>query len=72
MNIPTLLKQFPLSGSAVIPTGNVPTPYHIYNGFGLFIGGVCDLNEAKQLLATRRSAACTNYRQESTDGNLDL
>ena len=52
MNTHKLFKQFPLSGNAVISTGNVPTPYHIYNGFGLFIGGVCNLSEAKKLLAT--------------------
>lgn len=33
-----------------ISTGTAPTPYHIYDGFGLFIGGTCDFYSVKRLL----------------------
>jgi len=45
-----LFKKFPLNGSATISTGEVPTPYHIYDGHGLFIGGTVDLPATRQLL----------------------
>lgn len=45
-----LFKQYPLTGTAQLSTGAVPTPYHIYAGFGLFIGGTGDLAAARALL----------------------
>ena len=45
-----LFKQYPLNGTATISTGEVPTPYHIYNGYGMFIGGLCDLGACRRLL----------------------
>lgn len=45
-----LFKHFPLQSSISISTGNVSIPYHIYDGFGLFIGGSCDLDATKHLL----------------------
>lgn len=45
-----LFTQYPLNGTAMISVGEVPTPYHIYDGYGLFIGGVCDGEAAQQLL----------------------
>lgn len=45
-----LFKTYPLKGAAALSIGNVPTPYHIYNGYGLFIGGVADLEVVKNLL----------------------
>ncbi len=45
-----LFKQYPLNGTAAISTGEVPTPYHIYDGYGLFIGGVSDSAAVKHLL----------------------
>jgi hypothetical protein len=45
-----LFKKYPLTGKAVISTGEVPVPYHIYDGAGLFIGGVCDYTAARCLL----------------------
>lgn len=46
-----LFRQFPLAGEALIATGRVPTPYHVYDGHGLFIGGTADLAAARELLA---------------------
>lgn len=46
-----IFQQHPLSGTAQISTGTVPTPYHIYTGYGAFIGGTADLAAVKQLLA---------------------
>ena len=45
-----LFKTYPLNGAAALSLGNVPTPYHIYNGYGLFIGGEADLGVVKSLL----------------------
>jgi hypothetical protein len=45
-----LFKQFPLNGSVEISTGKVPTPYHIYDGSGILIGGTVDLAAAQHLL----------------------
>jgi hypothetical protein len=45
-----LFQQHPLNGHITLSTGEAPTPYHIYDGYGLFIGGVCDLVAAQQLL----------------------
>lgn len=45
-----LFQQFPLSGTATIATGQVPTPYHIYDGYGAFIGGTADLAAVQRLL----------------------
>jgi hypothetical protein len=45
-----LFRQHPLSGKATISTGVVPTPYHIYDGYGALIGGTADLSAVQQLL----------------------
>ena len=45
-----LFKTYPLNGAAALSIGNVPTPYHIYTGYGLFIGGVADLGAVQNLL----------------------
>ncbi|MBL8045019.1 MAG: hypothetical protein JNL09_00680 [Anaerolineales bacterium] len=46
-----IFQQHPLNGTAQISTGAVPTPYHIYSGYGAFMGGTADLAAVKQLLA---------------------
>jgi hypothetical protein len=45
-----LFRQYPLNGKATISTGEVPTPYHIYDGYGALIGGTADLPAVQQLL----------------------
>jgi len=45
-----LFRQYPLNGKATISTGEVPTPYHIYDGYGALIGGTADLSAVQQLL----------------------
>lgn len=45
-----LFKHYPLTGTASISIGEVPLPYQIYNGYGLFIGGVGELEVAQCLL----------------------
>src|SRR5215471_9815310 len=45
-----LFRKYPLSGKATISTGEVATPYHIYDGFGALIGGTADLSAVQQLL----------------------
>jgi hypothetical protein len=46
-----LFQRFPIAGSARISVGTVPTPYHVYDGHGVFIGGTADLKAARALLA---------------------
>lgn len=45
-----LFQRYPLTGTATLTTGTVPTPYHIYAGYGLFIGGTADLAAVQRLL----------------------
>ncbi len=45
-----LFQRFPLTGQVAISTGSVPTPYHVYDGHGLLIGGTVDLKAAQNLL----------------------
>lgn len=45
-----LFQQFPLNGKATLSTGQVPTPYQIYDGYGAFIGGTADLAAVQRLL----------------------
>lgn len=45
-----LFKQYPLNGAATLSTGAVPTPYHIYNGYGVLIAGTADLAAVQRLL----------------------
>jgi len=46
----SLFKHYPLNGTVALSTGEAPTPYHIYAGYGLFIGGVCEADAAHHLL----------------------
>lgn len=45
-----LFKHYPLTGTATLTTGRVSTPYHIYDGYGLFLGGTADLAAVQRLL----------------------
>jgi len=45
-----LFRKFPLAGSATTSEGIVPTPYHIYDGNGVFIGGSASLSAVQELL----------------------
>lgn len=45
-----LFQEHPLNGTVDLSTGPAPTPYHIYDGYGLFIGGTADLTAVQQLL----------------------
>ena len=45
-----LFKQYPLNGKVVLSTGDAPTPYHIYSGYGALIGGTADLAAVQHLL----------------------
>jgi hypothetical protein len=49
-----LFERFPLAGKAALSTGSVPTPYHIYDGYGAFVGGTADLSAVKALLKGER------------------
>jgi hypothetical protein len=62
-----IFQQHPLSGRVMLSTGAAPTPYHIYDGYGLFIGGVCDLAAAQQLLKPE-----TVTPVQTTDGHALL
>jgi hypothetical protein len=46
-----LFKRFALDGQASLSAGQAPTPYHVYDGHGLFIGGTADLAAVRQMLA---------------------
>jgi hypothetical protein len=46
-----LFRRFPLTGSASTSRGSFPVPYHVYEGFALFVGGTAELDAARALLA---------------------
>lgn len=45
-----LFKHYPIQGTETISAGEVPVPYHIYDGYSFFIGGTADLEAVKDLL----------------------
>ncbi|MBX3013088.1 MAG: hypothetical protein KF832_16340 [Caldilineaceae bacterium] len=46
----SLFQHFPLEGRTTISTGEVPTPYQIYDGYGAFLAGTADLAAVQRLL----------------------
>ena len=46
-----LFQRFPPSGHMRTSHGAVPTPYHVYDGHGVFIGGSASLAAARAVLA---------------------
>lgn len=49
-----LFRQYPLNGHGDLSIGQVPTPYHIYDGSAAFIGGTADYEEVRRLLAVEQ------------------
>jgi hypothetical protein len=49
-----LFQQYPLRGRVRLSLGEVSTPYHVYDGHGVFIGGSADLRAARTLLASEQ------------------
>jgi hypothetical protein len=45
-----LFKNFPVQTKVNTSIGSVPTPYLIYDGYGVFIGGTADFSAVRQLL----------------------
>jgi hypothetical protein len=45
-----LFTQHPLGRPVPLSTGEVPTPYHVYDGYGAFVGGTADLDAVRRLL----------------------
>ena len=45
-----LFARFPLNEQVKLSAGDAPAPYHIYDGYGLFIGGTADLGAVRTLL----------------------
>jgi hypothetical protein len=43
-------QRYPLQGTETISVGEVPVPYHIYDGYSFFIGGTADLGVVQDLL----------------------
>jgi hypothetical protein len=63
-----LFARYPLDGRAVLSTGEVPTPYHIYDGYGLFIGGTAALTPVQQLLEVEAVAPLQTARGDALMG----
>jgi hypothetical protein len=45
-----LFERYPLGKPVSLSTGPAPTPYHVYQGYGVFIGGTAEAGAAQQLL----------------------
>ena len=58
-----LFELFPLNSRTTISVGEVPTPYQIYEGHGVFIGGTANLSKIEGLLASENV-----YPIQDTDG----
>ncbi|MFN0045671.1 MAG: hypothetical protein ACKVOS_04315 [Sphingorhabdus sp.] len=56
----SLFERFPLDGEINIAGEALSTPYHVYNGTLLFIGGTIDESAAKNLLAKEDLAPLTD------------
>ncbi len=54
-----LFQRYPLTGQVPLSTGPAPTPYHIYAGYGAFIGGTADLAAVRALLKPEQVQALT-------------
>ena len=46
-----LIERYPLNGETRLSCGAAPTPYLIYDGYGVFVGGTADVNVVRRLLA---------------------
>ena len=46
-----LIERFPLNGETMLSCGAAPTPYLIYDGYGVFVGGSADAGVVRRLLA---------------------
>ena len=49
-----LFKAYPLDGERQTSVGPVPTPYHVYDGQGVLIGGTADSARVSELLRAER------------------
>lgn len=59
-----LFEAYPLDGEQETSIGRVPTPYHTYDGHGLFIGGTANLNNISNLLKNENV-----HPLQTTDGH---
>ena len=50
----SLFAQHPLNGQHTLSVGQVPTPYHVYDGHGTLIGGLAELSPIRNLLCNGR------------------
>jgi hypothetical protein len=55
-----LFKQFPLNGEAETSLGTVSTPYHIYDGHGMLIGGTAVFESVATLIANENITPLRN------------
>jgi hypothetical protein len=49
-----LFRKYPIQGEVKTSCGDLPTPYHIYDGYGVFIGGSASLEGVCDLLLDER------------------
>lgn len=55
-----LFQAYPIRATATINMGEVPVPYHIYDGYGAFVGGTADLAKVRRLLASEELTPVQN------------
>jgi hypothetical protein len=63
-----LFHRYPLAGEVTLSRGRMPTPYHVYDGHGVFIGGSADLAAVRGLLAPAQVQAVQTERGEALMG----
>ena len=45
-----LFEQYPITKKVRLSIGEVPTPYHVYSGYGVFIGGFANIDSVRDLI----------------------
>ncbi|MBX3061339.1 MAG: hypothetical protein KF726_00085 [Anaerolineae bacterium] len=63
-----LFREYPLRAEVALSTGSVPTPYHVYAGYGAFIGGTADLAAVEELLRPEQIVPLRNEAGQALMG----
>ncbi len=60
-----LFSDFPLNKSIMLSTGEVQTPYHIYEGYGLFIAGTAPVDKVNAIMTNESLEPVINENGEA-------
>jgi len=55
-----LFSRFPLNKTVQLSTGETQTPYHVYNGYGLFVGGIAPVDKVNSIMTDESPVPVTD------------